>query len=106
MKKLMMIAGAGALAGVGIMLAWCGENSMTEEQPPAKTVEVASVDSAQEIAMKKLKEAGFEKVEFVSEKITGNQSLIIAKVTAFGKTEETKIYCTKVGEKWTVTKLD
>lgn len=108
MKRL--IKTATMMAGVGAMLcfAGCGDNGGGKSLPAAQETQVSvpSVDSAKDVAMIKLKETGFDKVEFVSEKITGDQSLVVAKVTVDGRTEVTKVYCSKVGGKWTVTKLD
>ena len=88
LKAAMIVAGVGAMLG----FAGCGGS--------------ASGDSAKDVALKKLKESGFDKIEFVSEKVSGDQSLVITKITVAGSSEETKVYCSKVNGKWTVTKLD
>ena len=105
-KMVTIVAGVGAMLG----FAGCGDNSTATSSPVmqngAKSTSAISADSAKDVAMKKLKDTGFDKVEFVSEKITGDKSLVVAKVTADGTTEETKVYCSRVGGKWMVTKLD
>lgn len=88
MNKLVKMATI--VVGVGAMLSLAG----------------CGGDSAKDVAIKKIKDAGFEKVEVVSEKITGDKSLVVVKISAFGGTEESKVYCSKVDGKWTVSKVD
>ena len=101
-KMFMVVVGVSAM----LNFAGCGENSATTTQNATTSQAITSTDSAKDVAMKKLKDAGFDKVEFVSEKITGDQSVIVAKITSFGETEETRVYCSKASGTWTVTKLD
>lgn len=110
MNKL--IRSAMMMASVGAMLSFagCGNSEVdpaeTVTQKAASKETAALADSAKDVAMKKLQDVGFDKVVFVSEKVEGDESLIIAKVTSDGTTEETKVYCSRIGGKWTVTKLD
>ena len=110
MKKLIKMATFVAGVGAVFNFAGCGDNStaksMSGTQLIEKPVTDVVADSAKDIAMKKLKAAGFDKVEFISEKVTGDKSVVVAKVTTDGMTEETKVYCSKAEGKWTVTKLD
>ena len=110
MKKIIKMATF--MAGVGAVLnfAGCGDNGTAKSTSGTQLIERpatdAVADSAKDVAMNKLKAAGFDKVEFISEQVAGDKSVVVAKVTTDGMTEETKVYCSKAEGKWTVTKLD
>ena len=110
MKRLMKVVALAACVGAVFNFAGCGDNGTAKSTSGTQLIERpvtdAVADSAKDVAMNKLKAAGFDKIEFTSEKVTGDKSLVVAKVTTDGMTEEAKVYCSKVGGKWTVTKMD
>lgn len=105
MSKLIKIAVVVSCVWAMSGFVGCGKESASTS-PADNTTSVSQGDSAKDVAINKVKGAGFDKVTFVSEKRDGDKSLVVVNATVDGQTEETKVYCVKVNGAWTVEKMD